>query len=52
MAYPAGEAETNRLTAQNYYIDASYSVVVSYDYEIGSGFYTEIASLGALEIEG
>ena len=50
MAYSAGESETNRLTAQNFMVDASYSVVVSYDYEIGSGFVTEIALLGVLEI--
>jgi hypothetical protein len=50
MAYTTGEPEVNRLTAQNYYIDASYSVVVSIDYEIGSGFVTEIAALGVLEI--
>lgn len=50
MAYSAGEPEVNRLTAQTYVIDASYSVVVAYDYEIGSGVTTEIGLLGVLEI--
>jgi len=50
MAYPAGEAEINRLTAQDYYVDASFSVVVAQDYEIGATYITEIAVLGILEI--
>ena len=50
MAFPAGEAETNRLTAQVYYVDASFGVIVPYDYEIGASYTTEIAALGVLEI--
>ncbi len=50
MAFQSGLPEANRLTAQFYMIDASFSVVVAYDYEIGSGSTTEIATLGILEI--
>ena len=50
MAYPAGEPEVNRLTSQTYTIDASYSIVVAYDYEIGLNNTTEISALGVLEI--
>ncbi len=50
MAYTTGLPEANRLTAQGYTIDASYSVVVAYDYEIGLNSTTEIGLLGVLEI--
>ncbi len=50
MAFTSGQSENIRLTAQLFTVDASYSVVVSYDYEIGSGVITDIAALGVLEI--
>ncbi len=50
MAFMSGEPQVNRLTAQGYTIDASFSIVVAYDYEIGLNSTTEIGLLGVLEI--